>query len=127
MADPRPWPVYCDSYFTTQDINGIFSFQRACTSKRAPWGWQMSVSTQGLVEGNAIWEDGMQWWRNGVKKKTGTGHPGVHPNYQFHGTWTGVKKNTVVKYQDLITFDCNVGPNCHASLKIWGAIKSIEL
>jgi hypothetical protein len=125
-ASSAPQDLYCNSSYQISDFNGTFSYQHRCAGTTAPWGYKISAAVRRIVVGT-VNEQGMKWTLNGVAQRTSTGHPAVVSYYQFHGTWKPVRDHNVVTYSDKITFNCNIGSNCHGTLSISGAIRNATL
>ncbi|MEU7906300.1 hypothetical protein [Actinoplanes sp. NPDC049118] len=116
--------IRCNKFYMKTDTNGTFTYQHKCGGNTAPWGYKITPTVQRIIVNN-VSQRGMRWSLNGVAQRTMTGH-NVEPGYHFHGTFKPVRDGDTVGYNDLITFECNVGPRCKGSITIRGAIKNIR-
>jgi len=117
-------PVYCNRSYSWTDSNGTFSYQHSCGGATSPWGYSISPGVRSIVSGH-VSESGMTWFLNGAAKSKMAPHSGVSPAYVFHGTFNPVKKSDGIEYNDYVTFNCNLGPGCHGTITIHGALRQV--
>lgn len=117
-------PVYCNRSYSWSDSNGTFSYQHACGGSTSPWGYTISPAVRSIVSGH-VSESGMTWFLNGAAKPKMAPHPGVPSSYIFHSTFNPVRKGNGIEYNDYVTFNCNLGPGCHGTITIHGALRQV--
>lgn len=96
--------IYCDRYYKFKDAFGVFTVQRACGTRAAPWGfrWKSWVGDEmygGIIDA----EMGLDWSKNGSPQPRNGPHASVRWDYLFHGTFRGpdgVTAGDKVRYWD---------------------------
>ncbi|EPE34283.1 hypothetical protein GLAREA_09977 [Glarea lozoyensis ATCC 20868] len=124
----RLGPTYfsCEGSADYSDSNGKLSLQYTCSSKYyLAWGFRISAPVQKIIAG-LVSERGLAWWRNGIKMPMNAPHPLVSKNYIFHGTMTGANPDTIVEYNDYITFRHNIGPGGSGSIYWQGKVHMLH-
>lgn len=117
------WELACGNGVTFSDGNGVFTAQYNCGSPRTiPWSFRLSASLRATVVG-LISEQGLDWWRNGVRQTRNAPHPGVPADYHFHGTMNPVYAGNYIDFQDVITWRHNIGPGGTMVLTFAGTLK----
>jgi hypothetical protein len=113
----------CEGYINRTSNEGRFTLAYNCFGGYGtlPWSFRLSPQVQAIVVGN-VNEDGLWWWRNGVRQAKNAPHPNAPRNYLFHGTLNPVYHYNHVQYQDYISFRHNIGPGGRGSVTIAGAV-----
>lgn len=103
------------------DSNGAFTVRNNCPYNNVNWGYKLSSSLASKVTG-LVTEDGMAWYKGGIKRGGGGGHV-VAPTYFFHGTMSNCRNGETVTYADRLTFRVMVnGQAGTAILRLQGTI-----
>ena len=89
--------------------------QKAVTN----WSVRLSDGIRARIVGN-VNEDGMWWWRNGVRQSRNAPHPSRSKYYVFHGTLNPMWNGDLITYQDYISFRHNIGSGGRGSVLFAG-------
>lgn len=113
----------CQQDLTRSDKNGTWGLRYACFPQYAVlnWHYRLSPAVQATVVG-LVDEQGLSWWRNGVRQPRNSDHPGEPADYLFHGTMKKVWNGDVVDYQDYISWRHNIGPGGRISVTFAGSV-----
>ena len=110
--------------FSCPDTGGFFMLLNAQpalspTHPRLGRAVQLSDGIRARIVGN-VNEDGLWWWRNGVRQSRNAPHPNRSKYYVFHGTWNPMWNGDLITYQDYISFRHNIGSGGRGSVLFAG-------
>lgn len=110
----------CNDTYAKTTSEGSWEVQYRCFPEYAtlPWGFKISSSVKKIIVSN-VTEDGLWWWRNGVRQTKLARHV-VPKDYLFHGTMKKVWNGDSINYQDYFTFRHNVGSGGTGAIAIAG-------
>lgn len=111
----------CGESFTKVTNEGKWDMKYTCfpTYATTPWSFKISSTVQYIIVSN-VTEDGLWWWRNGVRQTKLARHV-VPKDYLFHGTMSKMWNGDSISYQDYFTFRHNVGSGGTGSIAIAGS------
>ncbi|MGO1561343.1 MAG: hypothetical protein ACTHW7_05905 [Actinomycetaceae bacterium] len=100
--------VKCGRMYTETQTTSIFTFQRACNSTIAQWGFRLNRSFQPSVRGT-VNESGLTYSINGRPTGTNGPHPNHTRDHQFHGSIPGLPAFSRIVINNTITGKMNDG------------------
>jgi hypothetical protein len=128
MSAPDPLVPYverlpCQTHKVRLDDNGTINLQYSCYPTKAAiaWSYNLSGTAQTTVVG-PINERGMEWWQNSTFRNRGKPHV-VPPDYLLHGTIVPVWNGDIIDYQDVISWQHNIGPGGKIVIVFAGSVQ----
>lgn len=118
QPEPSAKRIYCNESYTFPDSKGVFTIQRACRYKRAPWSFRISPEIRAIIN-TFVDERGMWYTINGGTLNKMYDHPATLSSYIFHGFFRAAR-NDRISWSDRFTFRHNVGPGGRGTLNISG-------